>query len=198
MNAIELPQPLRVIGIDSALSRTGIGIIEFDGQRCQAQTFVIATDPAPGGHQITGRRARIRKVTRQAALIIPQQAKVALIEGPAYDADWGNAWDRAHVWWSILDILDDRGIPQAEVPPGTLKHWATKSGRADKALMVAAMHSMWPGMPCTTNLQRHHECESLAMATMCAQRLGWPVSMRAHQGRSVDVVKWPAIKAAAA
>jgi Holliday junction resolvasome RuvABC endonuclease subunit len=191
---IEFVPSLRVVGIDSALSRTGIGIIEFDGRRCRAQTHVIATElstPAPGADKILTRRVRIGTVARRAARIIPMEAELALIEGPALDADYGNAWDRAHVWWSIIDILALRGIPVAEVVPSTLKQWATKSGRATKELIVESMHSMWPGVPCTTNKQRHHECESLAMATMCAQRLGWPVSVRGHQGRALTIVKWP-------
>jgi Holliday junction resolvasome RuvABC endonuclease subunit len=192
MIAIEFVPALRVIGIDSALSRTGIGIIEFDGQRCRATTHVIATEPKPGSNLIPGRQTRIRLVSRRAEGIIPDTAELALVEAPALDADFGNAWDRAHVWWSLVDILLDRQIPIAEVAPTTLKHWATKNGRAKKPHIVAAMHSMWPGMPCTTNEQRHHECESLGMATMCAQRLGWPVSVRPHQGRSLAVVKWPA------
>lgn len=191
MNTIELPRTLRVIGIDSALSRTGIGIVEYDGQRCRAETHVIATGPTPGGHLISGRRTRIKTVIRRAESILPDTAELALIEGPAIDADFGNSWDRARVWWGILDILFDRSIPAAEVAPTTLKHWATKSGRASKQLVVASMHLMWPGVDCTTNDQRHHECESLAMATMCAQRLGWPVSVRPHQGKSLGVVKWP-------
>lgn len=190
MNTGLVPR-LRVIGIDSALSRTGIAIIEFDGQRCRAETAVIATEPTPGGNLILGRRARIKTVSRRAASILPFKAELALIEGPALDADYGNAWDRSHVWWSIVDTLVDRGILVAEIAPATLKHWATKNGRASKQLMVSAMHSMWPTVPCTSNEQRHHECESLAMATMCAQRLGWPVPARPHQGKSMAVVKWP-------
>jgi Holliday junction resolvasome RuvABC endonuclease subunit len=188
---IEFVPSLRVIGIDSALSRTGVGIVEFDGQRCRAHTHLISTEPTPGGYLIPNRRRRIRMVVRRAELVLPQHAELALMEGPALDADFGNAWDRAHVWWGLVDLLSDRGIPVAEVVPSTLKQWATKSGRATKELVVESMHSMWPGVPCTTNKQRHHECESLAMATMCAQRLGWPVSVRAHQGRALAVVKWP-------
>jgi Holliday junction resolvasome RuvABC endonuclease subunit len=193
MNDIELVPSLRVIGIDSALSHTGIGIVEFDGQRCRAHTHVIKTGPTPGGSLILGRRTRIKMVVRRAELVLPMHAELALMEGPALDADYGNAWDRAHVWWLLVDLLSDRTIPVAEVAPSTLKQWATKSGRASKQLVVESMHSMWPGLPCTTNEQRHHECESLAMATMCAQRLGWPVSVRGHQGRALTVVKWPSI-----
>jgi crossover junction endodeoxyribonuclease RuvC len=191
---IEFVPTLRVVGIDSALSHTGIGIVEYDGQRCRAQTHVIKTDPPapmPGEDRILSRRLRIGTVTRRAAGLIPMQAELALFEGPALDADYGNSWDRAHLWWSIIDILVCRAIPVTEIAPTTLKKWATKNGRADKRLVVESMHSMWPGVPCTTNEQRHHECESLAMATMCAQRLGWPVSVRAHQGVSLAVVKWP-------
>jgi Holliday junction resolvasome RuvABC endonuclease subunit len=134
----------------------------------------------------------MKTISVQASVILPDQAELALIEGPALDADYGNSWDRAHVWWTIVDTLIDRKIPVAEIAPATLKKWATKNGRADKRLMVAAMASMWPGLGCTTNEQRHHECESLAMATMCAQRLGWPVPARPHQSQSHVVVRWPA------
>lgn len=122
-------------------------------------------------------------------MLLPDCAELGLIEAPALDADYGNSWDRAAVWWKLVDAFFDRGIPVGMVAPTTLKKWSTNNGRADKRLVVAAMKSMWPGVPCTNTEQRHHECDALAIATMCAQHLNWPVSYRPHQQHSA--IKWP-------
>lgn len=185
-----------VVGIDSALSKTGIAIVEYDGHRCRAFTFLVSTGPTDTNSH-SDRYRRIKAAVRGTALFLPQTAALALMEGPAFDADYGNAWDRAAVHWWIANELYDRGIPIAEVTPATLKYWVAKHGRAKKRLIVTAMHAMWPGVSCTINEQRHHECEGLGMATMCAQHMGWPVPVRAHQGRSLAVVKWPTPAAAA-
>ena len=57
-----------------------------------------------------------------------QRAELALIEAPALDADGGNAWDRAAVWWGIVSVLLDHDVPVAWVAPTTLKRWVTGRG----------------------------------------------------------------------
>lgn len=186
---MEPSQPPYVLGVDSALHRTGVAVIERAADGCRARTEVIAT--ATRDNSIPDRHRRIAAVGQGVGVLVGNRAELALIEAPALDADHGNSWDRAAVWWWIVGTLLHREIPVAMVAPTTLKKWATKSGRADKADVVKAMHAMWPGVPATCSDLRHHECEALAMATMCAQRLGWPVPIRAHHGASLDVVKWP-------
>lgn len=188
-------QPPYVLGIDSALSRTGVAVIERTPDGCRARTEVIAT--ATRHNTIAERHRRIAAVGQGVGVLAGSRAALALIEAPALDADHGNAWDRAAVWWWIVGTLLHREIPVATVAPATLKKWATTSGRADKADVVTAMRALWPGVPCTASELRHHECESLAMATMCAQFLGWPVPVRRHHGESLAVVRWPRIEVAA-
>jgi len=185
----------RVIGIDPALTHTGIAVIERAGNSCLAQTFVIRTDP-PAQATIETEYQRITTVAARSAAVMPKKAALAIIEAPALDAEWGNAWDRAAVWWWIAGILIQREIPVARVSPLTLKKWATgHAGTAKrpvpKSRVVQAMHGMWPGVPATSSELRHHECEALAMAHMCAQRLGWPVPARRHHGEALAVIKWP-------
>jgi crossover junction endodeoxyribonuclease RuvC len=187
-------RPPYVLGIDSALQRTGVAVIQLVGGRCRARTEVLAT--APRDTSIPDRHRRIAAVGQGVGALSGSSASLALVEAPALDADHGNAWDRAAVWWWIVGTLLHRDIPVATVAPTTLKKWATGRGGSakhpvEKADVVRAMHAMWPGVPCTTSDLRHHECESLAMAHMCAQRLGWPVPVRAHHGEPLAVVKWP-------
>jgi len=188
-------ESLYVIGIDPALSRTGVGIIERVGDSCRARTHVVAT--ALIEDSILARHCRITAVGNGVDSLIPRHpAQLALIEAPALDADHGNAWDRAAVWWWIVGVLLRRDIPVATVAPTTLKKWATGRGGSpknpvEKRHIVAAMHSMWPGLACTKSELRHNECDALSAATMCAQFLRWPVPTRKHQGASLAVVKWP-------
>ncbi|MGH4011553.1 MAG: hypothetical protein ACRDTH_25875 [Pseudonocardiaceae bacterium] len=169
-------------------------MIERTTDGCRARTEVVAT--APCGDSIPARHRRIIAVLNGVAALVASRAELALIEAPALDADYGNSWDRAAVWWGIVDILRRGGTPIATIAPTTLKKWATGRGGSaqhpvEKAHVVAAMYQMWPGVPATCSDLRHHECEALAMAQMCAQRLGWPVPARRHHGEPLAVVKWP-------
>ncbi|MGH3933499.1 MAG: hypothetical protein ACRDS1_00705 [Pseudonocardiaceae bacterium] len=192
MTAIE--QPPCVLGIDSALSRTGVAIIERTPEGCRARTDVVASPTR--SQSILDRHHRIIDIVGGVRAKAGGRAELALIEAPALAADHGNAWDRAAVWWGILSVLLDRDVPVAMVAPTTLKKWATGRGGSaknpvDKPDVVKAMHAMWPGVPATCSDLRHHECEALAMAHMCAQHLGWPVPVRRHHGEPLAVVKWP-------
>jgi crossover junction endodeoxyribonuclease RuvC len=197
---LTISEPLYVIGIDSALSKTGVAFIDLVGDSCRARTYVVAT--ALTDDSIPERHRRIAAVGNGVAALIPShRAELALIEAPALDADHGNSWDRAAVWWWIVGVLLGRGIPVAKAAPTTLKKWATGRGGSpknpvNKSHIVAAMHSMWPGLPCTKSGLRHHECDALCAATACAQFLHWPVPIRNHQRASLAVVKWPQLAVA--
>lgn len=190
------PEPPYVVGVDSALSRTGIALIERTPDGCRARTAVVATDNE--GPWVADRYRRVARVVAGARCRLGTGPQLALIEAPALAADYGDAWDRAAVWFGIVGALIDRGAVVAQVTPMTLKKWVIGHGGSpkrpvEKRHIVAAMHAMWPGVPCTTSELRHHECEALAMAHMCAQHLGWPVPVRAHHGASLAVVKWPKV-----
>lgn len=197
MSAIELEEAQYVVGLDSALTRTGVAIIERLGDKCRAETFVVATE-AGGDKSSAAAYKRIRTIAHRVNALIPiRGVQLGLIEAPAYDAEAaGNAWQRAGLWWQLVGIFVHRDIPFGTVAPLTLKKWVTGFAGSpkrpvEKRDIVAGMRAMWPGLPCTQSDLRHHECESLAMAHACAQRLGWPVPVRTHHRASLAVVKWP-------
>lgn len=186
-----------VLGIDTALDKTGVGRIELVDGECHGSTRLITTSTPPD-HSIPERCRRIDHIGGEAASLWSWLAppELVLIEAPALDAQWGDAHTRAGVWFAVVRPLWRAGVPVAEVAPMTLKRWAvgrggSKQNPVEKRHVVEAMHRMWPGVPATFYPQRHHECEGLAMAQMCAQHLGWPVPVRRHQGEPLAVVKWP-------
>lgn len=195
---MSIPPPY-VLGIDSALSHTGIGVIELLDGQCRGHTEVIVTPVNNAAASISARYQRIRYIAQRFVFTIRRLGRwplLALIEAAALDAHGGNPQDRDGLWWYLAGPLIDAGVPVAQVAPTCLKRWAVGHGGSklrpvDKAHMVAAMRDMWPGLPATGSDARHHECEALAMAHMCAQHLGWPVPIRSHHGDPLSVVKWP-------
>lgn len=198
MNTIEFEPIECVIGIDSALSKTGVARIGHDGEKCRAETFVIATPPPTDGDSTILAYKRIMTIAARIDALIPDTipVRMGILEAPAYDAETaGKAWQRAGLWWLLIGIFVAHDIPFATIVPATLKKWATNNGRADKHRMVEAMHTMWPGVPCTAHPQMHNECDALALSTVCAQRLKWPVPVRGHQPNSLAVIRWPEMAA---
>lgn len=198
MSAIEFEPVECVIGIDPALSKTGVARIDHDGEKCRAETFVIATPPSNGDSTIFAYK-RIMTIAARIDALIPDAipVRMGILEAPAYDAETaGKAWERAGLWFFLVGVFIAHNIPFTKVVPTTLKKWATNNGHADKSRIVEAMHTMWPGVPCTSHSQRHNECDALAAATMCAQNLGWAVPVRRHQPESLKVIRWPETAAA--
>lgn len=184
-----------VVGIDPALVKTGIGIIERRGRSCVGRTELVST-LSLDDNQVAERYTRISYIAARVDAAIPPGTVLALLEAPALDAVYGDAWGRAGVWWHIVGHLRRRRIPVGVVMPTTLKKWATGYGGSrkrpvDKTHIVAAMREMWPGLGATASDARHHECEGLAMAHMCAQHLSWPVPVRRHHGEPLEVIQWP-------
>lgn len=191
--------PMYVTGIDTGLSRAGVGIIELVGNVCRARTFVIATADLKVDNPVEQYK-RINTVVSGVSAVIPNYAaELSLIEAPAYKAEFGKPNERAAVYYGVIGVLYRRGSPIGTVAPKTLKRWAVgRAGSTDhpveKKDIVAAMHTIWPDVPATFSELRHHECEALAMAMMCAQRLGWPVPVERHHAHPLTVVKWPDMK----
>lgn len=187
-----------VLGLDTALDNTGAAKIELVDGACRAYTWLIPTSTPPD-HSIPERCKRIDKIGLDVALLwLDQPPELVMIEAAALDAKWGDAHTRAGLWFWLIMPLWRAGVPIAEVAPMTLKKWAvgyagSKQRPVEKHHVVEAMHLMWPGVPATSNPLRHHECESLALSQIGAQRLGWPVPVRRHHAEPLAVVKWPEV-----
>ena len=83
--------------------------------------------------------------------------------------------DAAHVYGGLMATLsawcEQRGVPYAGVPVGTIKKHATGKGNADKAAMIAAAKA------CGFNPADDNEADALAL-------LAWATDQPAHSSRS--------------
>lgn len=136
------------------------------------------------------RQTRITQHRNNVMALIPRNTQLACIEGPAYSrgADPG-AWDRAHLWWLIIDALTALRIPYAVVPSTTLKKHICDRGNAKKAEVVAAIARMWPNLQLPTD----DAADAAALATIAAQHLGYPLPFLVLERHKLALAKidWP-------
>lgn len=127
----------RAAGIDLSLTGTGVAcahgslLIESSGTRADT---------------LTDRGVRLNRIVAQIVTRLQScpdcpNLDLVLIEGPSYGSKGGSQHDRSGLWWLVVDTLAGLGLlPIVEVPPKTLKKYATGNGNADKdAVLVAAV-----------------------------------------------------------
>jgi Holliday junction resolvasome RuvABC endonuclease subunit len=188
-----------VLGLDPSLRRTGVALIERDGDRCTARTWVVATNGA-GGDTLRQRYSQIGLIVRgvQAVADLVPVIALACIEAPSYGSASRSDWDRGAIWWMLVANLLDREVPVGTCAPKTRAKFAVGAGDADKDPVRAAMAQLWPAVPCTAPGKRYDECDALVLAHAAAEHLGWPVPIRRHHGPSLAVMRWPSVSRAGA
>ena len=181
-----------VVGIDPSLVSCGIAILA-DGKPVLLKSVGHGT---PNGRSYTHRSNRIVGQCRAVMRLIDEfnilsaHPDLAVIEGPAYGANMPSNHDRAGLWWGLYSTLNARDIPIAVVAPKTRALFATGSGNADKATVLAAVRAWWPD----TLVRNHDIADAATLALLGAMHLGdqVPFDVRARHRGCVDVVKWPA------
>lgn len=125
---------MRVAGLDVSTSRIGYA------------------DPSGGLHSITARagaedKARrlheLKRAVERAVVLYPPRPDLVVIEG--YAPNGPNRWSLirlGEIGGVIRAALFDLDIPFREVPPKSLKLFATGKGNADKVMMVRAVEAL--------------------------------------------------------
>lgn len=176
---------MRVLGIDLSLVKTGVGIIDYSQPECHARVELVES----AGHRadsLLDRDRRMHRVTGDVLAFAPDSTTLAAIEGPAVSRIGGSSWDRGALWWRIVHRLHVQKVRVVSVNPSTLKKWATGRGNADKSDVSVAMARLWPHVDAPSN----DGWDAIALATMAAQSLEWPVPSRAHHPESLSRVDW--------
>lgn len=120
-----------VVGLDPSLTGTGIAA-------GLALASTVSTKPA--GSDVAARLARLRHIVAAVLRVVPAGALV-VIEGPSFGREQpGLAHLRAGLWWSLVNDLTASGCTVLEVPPKTLKKFATGKGTASKSDMRMALY----------------------------------------------------------
>ena len=115
-------------------------------------------------------------------------AELAVIEGYSYGSAQG-AHQIGELGGAVRLLLYRLGVPVVEVPPATLKKFATGRGNADKTAMVVAARERF-GLTGTTN---DNECDAFLLWAMARHHYGDPVaSVPKAQADALRKVAWPA------
>ena len=167
-----------VLGLDLGLAHLGAAQLHDDG-RIYTQHLETATPPCAEGHPkcadhrstIVDVEARITAAARWAVERATVHTALAVIEGPAFAAKFGQPHERAGVWWAVVRALIRHEIPVAVLSPSTLKGYLAGNGNASKAEVQAAVAAAWPKQ--FLDRVTSHEAEAAGLATAGADHLGW-------------------------
>lgn len=181
-----------VVGLDLSLTKTGLARVLVQDGAAPAIRLAEVTSKPPKPETLATRSQRLHRITSD-LLALFGRPDLAVVEGPAYLSDVGKAHDRSGLWWALVSRLCHAGVPVAEVPPSTLKVYATGKGggaAASKDAVLAAMIHRHP----TAGITGNDTADALALAAMGARALGHPIEPRQPARdclRAMNAVHWP-------
>lgn len=194
-----------VVGIDPSLTAAAVAVIKHPdvAPTPNVPRIRVVGDSDTRDATVTQRAQRIRDQLRRILQAIPGRPMPALVVIEALPRHIPNEaaaslyLERGALFYDLVDALTRRGIPVAEVNVTTLKLWATGTGKAAKTDVHEAMLTMWPHTQAQLYGPRgginDNASDSLAAATIGAQRLGWYPAELPHQ--LAPRVNWPDIPA---
>ncbi|ARF55981.1 MULTISPECIES: hypothetical protein [Actinomycetes] len=172
-----MTHPRTVRGLD--LSLTGAGIAGAGW----------ATTLASKGKRSDTYRVRRARLHRHAADILGTVGccELAVVEGPSYGSRGAGTWDRAGLWWLVVDGLFARDIPVAVVAPSARARYATGRGNAGKQAVLDAVRGRY-----RVALGDDNQADAYVLAAMGHDWLGDPLAAVPEQHRgALDRVEWP-------
>lgn len=95
-----------------------------------------------------------------------------------------SAHRRAGLWWRVVDLVDEAGVPVVEVPVSTVKKWGTGKGNASKDMMLAAAVRRWP------QVTQNDEADAAHLADLLAYLVGGEIVPRT-KARDAILTKIP-------
>ncbi|MFH8403759.1 hypothetical protein ACH4FX_03150 [Streptomyces sp. NPDC018019] len=132
------------------------------------------------------RRARLDRLADR-ILDTVGTCDLAVVEGPSYGSRGAGTWDRAGLWWLVVDRLAAREIPVAVVAPTARARYATGDGRAGKAAVLDATAARY-GIA----LRDDNQADAYVLAAMGHDWLGEPLAPVPDRHRAALArVEWP-------
>ena len=182
-------QPAHVVGLDLSLTATGIAHTYPGGS-------IVETITSTGlrGDTTFDRACRLGYLTNK-ILDNLGDARLIVIEGPAYSRANPGMHDRSGLWWLVVDAIYNRGYELAVVTPTSRAKYATGKGNAGKDQVLLAVARRYPDVEVTNN----NEADALVLAAMGARRLGHPIDdlPKTHLA-ALDAAEWPDLEGIAA
>ena len=121
-----------VVGLDLSLSATGVALASGDLR-------TITSKPDDG--TVKGRADRIIDLANRIASCVWSDTDLVVVEAPAVGyGRQGGEHLRAGLWWQVATNLVLSGLDVVDVPPASLKKFATGKGTATKPDMRMALY----------------------------------------------------------
>jgi crossover junction endodeoxyribonuclease RuvC len=128
-NQVERPQtPLRILGVDTSLRSTGVGVLDVAGSRMRAVTWGLIRNPPSRPH--TACLAHLFEQIQQ--LIRKEQPVVAAIEGIFFSKNARTAMILGQARGVVLAACALEKIPVYEYSPRSVKMAVVGHGNAHK------------------------------------------------------------------
>lgn len=169
----------RIVGIDLSLTSTGVASSLGWTQRIRSN-----------GHRADSLSQRRERLDRLAKDVIHAVGTpdLVVIEGPSFGSQGAGTWDRAGLWWIVMDRLHRNGHTVVEVPPKTRSLYATGVGNASKDEVFAAAIRRYPDFDITSN----DVADAVVLAALGADAMGHPLAAVPKTHRpALDKVAWP-------
>ncbi|MGW1770664.1 hypothetical protein [Streptomyces sp. NPDC002104] len=132
---------------------------------------------------------RRTRLDRLAGLILDTvgACDLAVVEGPSYGSRGAGTWDRAGLWWLVVDRLAARDVPVAVVSPTARAKYATGDGRAGKQAVLDATGARYG-----VALRDDNQADAYVLLAMGHDWLGAPLAeVPARNRAALDRVEWP-------
>ncbi len=167
----------RVAGIDVSL--TGTGVATLGGT-------ALVTSKGRRKDSIAQRRTRIKGIVDE-VLIAVGVVDLAVVEGPSHHSVGGSVWDRAGLWWRIVDRLCAEDIPVAVMPPMSRAKYATGNGGSRKEAVMEAAQRRYGAV-----LDNDNEADALVLRAAGLDWLGQPLAeVPAGHRAALAGCQWP-------
>ena len=139
------PRPLRILGIDPGLQRTGWGVITIDGSKLSfVACGVIASDPECA---LAGRLRQLHDGLSQ--VIAEQQPDETAVEETFVNKDARSTLKLGHARGIALLVPALSGLIVAEYAANLVKKTVVGAGHADKKQVQAMIRILLPKAPTT-------------------------------------------------
>lgn len=164
----------RILALDLSLTRTGVCL---DGP-----THCIPAANLRGMERIDHIVRQVQALARGADLVV--------IEGYSFGSKGRSVFDVAELGGCVRFLLHRLGVPYVDVPPATLKKYASGKGNAPKDAMIASAIRRF-GFPGSDN----NEADSYLLWCMARHAYRQPIAgVPKAQAAVVDAVTWPALE----
>jgi crossover junction endodeoxyribonuclease RuvC len=179
----------RVVGIDSSL--TSAGLCRVDPHETRTTTVGSkGRAQASTAEQLTRIRGNVRRILDFCLEGLDRSGPLPVfaIEGPAFASSTAYAHEMAGQWWLLVHLLSKEGIV-VQIPPSSLKLYATGKGNAKKDVVLAAAVKTFPDIDVTGN----DIADGTFLAAMVCRHLGAPIETSRSRVAvaALDRVRWP-------